>query len=151
MQTSTVTNQTNSLMTGLFTQEINALNLLVPLHRRRCCFCKNTKMETGFLCSRRRTPGFREKAPDKFYLRLSQRRSSVLILALAARPFPTNPAFFFPLFFKHVGSGSCSKSGGGGGEEVKEEGKKERGKTAPGLEEDIVCMCTEAQGLWPAA
>lgn len=35
---------------------------------------------------------------------------------------------------------------GGGGRE-----RKEEKKTAPGLEEDIVRMCTEARGLWPAA
>lgn len=64
---------------------------------------------------------------------------------------PTNPAFFFPLF-KRVGSGSRWRSEG---KEVKEEGKREEGEgggeTAPELEKDIVCMCTEAQGLWPAA
>lgn len=89
----------------------------------------------------------REKAPLKCRLRLSQRRSSVLILALAARPCQQILPFSSP-FFKHIGSGSCSKSGG---KEVKEEGKKQRGKTAPGLEEDSLCMYTEAQGLWPAA
>lgn len=35
--------------------------------------------------------------------------------------------------------------------ELEKKKKIEGKKTAPGLEEDIVCMCTEAQGLWPAA
>lgn len=60
-------------------------------------------------------------------------------------PVPTNKSCLFSP--KHVGSGSCW----GTGNEEQDEGKQEREKTALGLEKYIVCMCTEAQGLWPAA
>lgn len=103
-------------------------------------------METGFCALAAVRQGLGEGS-SQICLPFSQRRSSVLILALAARPYQQILPFFFPLFqtcWLRILLESGEK-------EVKEEGNKERRKTAPGLEEDIVCMCTEAQGLWPAA
>lgn len=96
----------------------------------------------GFPRSCCRTPGSERRLLVNL-LRASPNEKLGVDFGTRHQTLPTNPAFFFPLF-KCVGSGSCWRSEG---KEVKEEG----GGAAPGLEEDIICMCTEAQGLWPAA
>lgn len=94
----------------------------------------------------------------------------MLILAPACSPYQQTLSVFSSSFFlfssqdvlaqdlagelrkkkKKKKKGGKERSGeeGRGVEERKEEKRK---KTAPGLEEDIVRMCTEARGLWPAA
>lgn len=147
IQTSKVTNQTNPLMTGLFTREINVLNWLHSL-RIFCYFLVRAGNADVFPCSRCRTPGSERRLPVNV-LRASPKEKLGVDFGTRRQTLPTNPAFFLSPLFKCVGSGSCWRSEG---KEVKEDGGKNRGGgTAPGPEEDIICMCTEAQGLWPAA
>lgn len=64
-------------------------------------------------------------------------------------PVPTNKScLFFQTCWLRI---SLERTGEGEEEEEGGEEREGRGGTAPGLEEDIVCMCTQAQGLWPAA
>ena len=89
-------------------------------------------------------PRDRNPARVQFAAGLPEERSGV-DFGTRFQSLPTNPAFFFPDMLAQDLTGEP-------GEEEEEGGKKrEGGKTAPGLEEDIVCMCTQAQGLWPAA
>lgn len=57
------------------------------------------------------------------------------------------PFFFFETCWLRISVENWGKKK----KKRKEKKERERVKTAPGLEGDIVCMCTQAQGLWPAA
>lgn len=81
-------------------------------------------------------------------LQVSLRRGAVLILALASSPQQILPFFSQTCWLRNSLESWGRRRKRRRGREKK---KREGGKTAPGLERDIVCMCTQAQGLWPAA
>ena len=147
--------KTNSLMAYLFTQEINPFELCTICYTTllvaRCCFFKQKWIQASLVSLRgpaveadslAQVRG-RNPARVQFAAGLPEDRSGV-DFGTRFQSLPTNPAFFS----RHVGSGTHWRTGE---EEGKKRERRRRGETAPGLEEDIVCMCTQAQGLWPAA
>lgn len=144
--------KTNSLLAYLFTQEINPFELCTicfALYLVGCFFYLNKNgqkplwlhrgaqaLEAGRLTHVREA----QTQLGSNLLKVSPRRGAVLILAIAASPYQQ-----ILIFHRHVGSGSHRT------EEEKEKEEEGGEKNSLGLEDDIVCMCTQAQGLWPAA
>lgn len=155
IQPSMVTNQ-NQLSNGqpVYTgnQSISTMyNLLHHFTCRLLLFFK-TKMDTSFSGSTAgprsgsRQPRVWEKGAklESNLLQVSPRRRAVLILALTSSPYQQILPFFPQTCWLRISLENWGRRRRG-------RERREGEKTAPGLEEDIVCMCTEAQGLWPAA
>lgn len=148
--------KTNSLMAYLFTQEINLFEQCTIRYTAllvACWYFFQTKMDTsisGFTAglgsgSPQPHTGPRKwnPAPVQFAAGFPEEKSDV-DLGTHSQNQPTNPAFFFQACWLKISMENWGRR--------KRGRQKERGgKTAPGLEGDIVCMCTQAQGLWPAA
>lgn len=149
--------KTNSLMAHLFTQEINPFELCTiytTLLVGCCYFFKQKRTQASLVSLRGPAVGAggltqvreTETQLESNLLQVSPRWGAVLILALASSPYQQILSFFQTCWLRS----SLENWGRRRGE--KREREKERGEeTAPGLGEDIVCMCTQAQGLWPAA
>lgn len=140
-------------MVYLFTQEINPFELCTICYTTllvACCYFFKQKwtqaslvsprgpaVEAGSLTQVRET----ETQLASNLLQVSPRRRAVLILAVTSSPYQ-QVLLFFPDMLAQDLTGELGK---------KKREKEERGENSPKAEEDIVCMCTQAQGLWPAA
>lgn len=146
--------KTNSLMAYLFTQEINLFEL--------CTICYTALLVAGIFSNKNGHEHLwfhcwaRQWKPAASYRPEKVKPSSSPICcrfpwgeercwSWHSLPEPTNkPCLFFQACWLKISMENWGRR--------KRGRQKERGgKTAPGLEGDIVCMCTQAQGLWPAA
>ena len=113
IRTSTGTNQTNSLMTSLFTKEFNVLNLLYHFPGELLIFFK-TRIGDGFLCSRCRTPGSQRRLQSNLLATFPKEKLSV-DFGTRCQALPRNPAFFFSFFQTRWLRILLKKCGGWGG------------------------------------
>lgn len=158
--------KSNSPMAYLFTQEINLFELcaarLTALLVACCYFFKN-KNGHKRLWFHRRAQRWKPAAscrseklkPSSSPICCRFPRGEERCWSWHSLPEPTNKSCFFLFFFPDMLARDLD---GKLGKEKKKKrkakeraGKGEVGETAPGFEGDIVCMCTQAQGLWPAA
>lgn len=128
----------------LLTQEMGPFQpFAAPLDMWPASIFLETKMDTSvrFQCGgpAAAESGNRNPAPDQFAAGFPEERSRV-DFGTRSQTQPTNLFFFFPDMLAQKLTGELGRKK-----------KERRGETAPGLEGDIVCMCTQAQGLWPAA